>query len=287
LNKSIRNLIIFAVVTAGAGFVGLALDRAAGTPDPQAGPGILLWLVAPVAAALLLRAFGGDGWQDFGFWPRLKASWAWYVTGMLMVVVVFALSTGVGLLAGTATLAGPGLAAFLPLVGTAFAASLVKNVFEEVAWRGYLTPRLAALRLNPAFMYVLTGLVWASWHIPYYLFFMDRAMLAANTTLSAPALILVSFFILPFHALAYGELRFISGSVWPGVFMHTLANAIGFVLIGEGFVRSSGNFLLSPSGDGLLYTLLFGLAGLGLYLYRTRRLRVGAMRSAASAARPV
>jgi hypothetical protein len=79
--------------------------------------------------------------------------------------------------------------------------------------------------------------------------------------------------------VTYGELRFASGSVWPGIFMHTLANALGFVLIGEGFVQNSGGFLLSPSGDGLPYTLLFALAGVGLYLYRTR----GPSRSAAAA----
>jgi len=285
MNKSIRNLIVFAAVTAGAGFAGVALDRALGTPDIRQGPGILLFLVAPVAAALLLRTFAGDGWQDLGFWPKLRASWPWYLAGLLIVAVAFALSTGFGLLAGTATLGGPGLAAFVSLLGAALAGSFVKNIFEEVAWRGYLTPRLAALRLNPVLVYLFTGLVWASWHIPYYLYFMDRAVLAANTTLSPAGLALLAFIILPFHSVTYGELRFISGSLWPGVLAHTLANALGFVLIGEGFVRNSGGFLLSPSGDGLPHTLLFALAGLGLYLYRTHRpslpaaARVGAARA--------
>jgi len=47
MNKIIRNLSIFSVVTLSAGFVGLALDQAAPSGDPQPGLGILLWLVAP------------------------------------------------------------------------------------------------------------------------------------------------------------------------------------------------------------------------------------------------
>jgi membrane protease YdiL (CAAX protease family) len=276
MNKPVRNLILFAVVTLGAGFVGLALDRGAGTADPQAGPGILLWLVAPTAAALLLRALGGDGWKDFGIGPMLRTAWPWYLIGLLIVTAVVALGLGLSVLAGTARL--PGLAdpgAFLPLLGAAFAASFVKNIFEEIAWRGYLTPRLRALRLHPAWVYLITGVIWAGWHIPYYLYFLDQATLAASTSLSAPALIGLAFVLLPLQAVTYGELRAVCGSVWPGVFAHTLANALTFALLAEGYVELSGGAgaLLSPGTDGLLHAVLFALAGIGVYTYRVRTAR--------------
>ena len=35
-----------------------------------------------------------------------------------------------------------GFAAFLPFLGAAFVGAMAKNIFEEFAWRGYLTPRL-------------------------------------------------------------------------------------------------------------------------------------------------
>lgn len=283
MNKGIRNLIIFAGVTLSAGFLGIAVDRAAPSGDPQQGLGILLWLVAPLATALLLRAFGGDGWQDFGFRPRLKVGWRWYVAALLSVPAVILATLALGAWLGAASLSGfaaQGAGAFLALAAVAFGGSFVKNIFEEFTWRGYLTPRLEALKLNPFVVYGLTGLIWAAWHIPYWLYFLDRAVLEANTTLSVPALIALALVLLPLHALTYGELRRVSQSVWPGVFMHTVANALSFTLLSGGFVTLNGTLgiIFSPGTEGLVHGILFGLVGLALYGYRTR--------AAQSAARP-
>jgi len=285
MNKIIRNLIIFTVVTLGAGFLGIALDRAVPSGDPQQGLGILLWLVAPLATGLLLRAFGGDGWQDFGIKPNLKSGWRWYLAALLIVPLVILLTLGLGALFGASSLSGfavQGFGAFLSLVGIAFASSLVKNIFEELAWRGYLTPRFEALKLNPFVTYLLTGIIWAGWHIPYWLYFLDRAVLEANTPLNVTTFILVAFTLLPLHAVTYGELRRVSKSVWPGVLMHTLANAISFTLLSNGFVALNGGLgvILSPGTEGIAHAILFALVGIGLYHYRTRSSRPSAQREA-------
>jgi membrane protease YdiL (CAAX protease family) len=289
VNRTLRNLVIFSAVTLGAGFVGIALDKAAPSGDPQQGLGILLWLVAPVAAVLLLRGLGGDGWADFGLQPNLKAGWRWYLTALFIVPVVVVVTLSLGALFGATSLPGraaPGLGAFLSLVGIAFASSFVKNIFEEVAWRGYLTPRFEALRLNPFVNYLLTGFIWAGWHIPYWLYFLDRAVLEANTTLSLPAFILVAFILLPLHALTYGELRRVSQSIWPGVLMHTVANALSFTLLSKGFVTLNGALgtVFSPGTEGLVHAFVFALFGLGLYAYRTRLSRPAARRKVPSPA---
>ena len=120
---------------------------------------------------------------------------------------------------------------------------------------------------------LITGVIWAGWHIPYYLFFLDRASLQAQIPLSAPALILTSFLILPLHALAYGELRLISKSVWPVWLLHTVSNAISLALVLGSFVKLSGGFdsiLLSPTTEGIVFSLLMALTGWALYKYRTR-----------------
>jgi len=275
MNIRVRNLILFSGIALGAGYLGIALDRAAPSGDPQQGLGILLWLVAPLAAALLLRAFGGDGWQDFGLRPRLKTGWRWYLVGVVIVPTVILATLALGALLGAASISGlvaQRAGAFLTLVAIAFAGSFVKNIFEEFAWRGYLTPRLEALGLKPFFVYLLTGLVWAGWHIPYWLYFLDRAVLEASTQLGLPTLIVTALALLPLHAITYGELRRLSQSVWPGVFMHTVANALSATLVAQGFVALNGplGVIFSPGTEGIIHGLLFGLAGLALYWYRTR-----------------
>ncbi len=135
-NQIIRNLVIFSIVAVGGGFVGIVLDRLDPPQDPMQGLGALIWLVSPLAANLLLRAFGGDGWQDFGLKPNLKAGWLWYLAALLIVPLVTLPTLGLGAVFGAVTLsgiAGQGFGAFLSLAGAAFGMAMVKNIFEEFA----------------------------------------------------------------------------------------------------------------------------------------------------------
>lgn len=279
MNKSTRNLVIFTAVTLSAGFVGVGVDRLAPPPDPMQGLGALIWLAAPLVTGLLLRAFGGDGWADAGIRPNLKAGWPWYLAAVGIVPLVTLLTLLIGSLLGAVNLSGlatEGWGAFLSLAGVTFGGVMVKNIFEEFAWRGYLTPRFAARPLHPLVNATLTGFIWAGWHVPYYLYFLDKEVLTAHTSLSVPAFILLSFLLLPFHALAYGELRLLSGSVWPAWLMHNVANAISLSLVSGGFMvlqRSMTGVLLSPGTEGILASLLMGLVGFALYRYRLRGAR--------------
>lgn len=275
-SKTIRNLIIFTAVSLGSGFVGIAVDRMNPPADPMQGLGALIWLVSPLLAGLLLRAFGGDGWQDAGFKLNLKTGWRWYLAALLIIPLVTLLVLVPAAVAGAVDLSGlvnQGLGAFLSLAGVTFGGVMVKNIFEEFAWRGYLTPRFDALRLHPLVNATLTGFIWAGWHVPYYLYFLDKETLAAHTPLSTPVFILSAFLVLPFHALAYGELRLLSGSVWPAWLLHNVANAVSLSLVAGGFMVLDRNFagvLLSPGTEGILFSLLMGVIGFVLYRLRMR-----------------
>lgn len=267
-----RNLIIFTLVTLSAGWVGAALDRAIATPDPQQGLGILLWILLPTVTGLLLRAVGGDGWQDAGFNPRLLAGWRWYGVALLLFPLISLLLLGIGPVIGAFTLPGfasQGIGAFLTLTAVAVLGSFGKNIFEEFAWRGYLTPRLAALKVPRLRNHLLTGLIWAGWHLPYWLFFVD---VRTFSTLSLPAFIALAMTTLVITAITYGELRLWSGSVWPAVVLHSVANGVTATFLLNGFVQLNGGLgiLFSPGNDGLVHSLLFALVGLAFYRYSRR-----------------
>ena len=276
--RTVRNIIIFTIVTLGCGFVGIAFDRFAPPPTPMQGLGALIWLASPLVANLILRVVGGDGWKDFGIRPKLRSGWLWYIAALLIPLLVTLLTLVLGVLLGAVSLSGfstQGFAAFLPLVGGVFIAVMVKNIFEEFAWRGYLTPRFEALKLHPFANSALTGFIWAGWHIPYYLYFLNRAEFTAFTSLRVPAFILLSFCVLPFQALAYGELRLVSKTVWTTWLLHNVANAISLPLLANAFISivdGTTGVLLSPGTAGILYSLLMGVIGYGLYRYRTSKL---------------
>lgn len=277
MNKSIRNITIFAIVALGGGWLGVALDRMSPPSDPMQGLGALVWLVSPLLANIMLRTFGGDGWKDFGLGLNLKAGWMWYLVAPVITLIASLIPLGLGAVFGAISLSGfsqQGFGAFLSLTGAAFGFAMVKNIFEEFAWRGYLTPRFEALKLNPYLSSILTGFIWAGWHVPYYLYFLDRAVLQAHTPLSLPLFILSAFLVLPFHSLAYGELRLLSKSTWTTWLLHNFANAISLTMISNGFVTLSQNFsgvLFSPGTEGIAHSLVMGLIGFGLYKFRRSR----------------
>jgi len=276
MDKLQRNILIFAVITIGCGFMGNAINSLYQPQDSMQSLGVLIWLVSPLAANLLLRSLGKDGWKDFGLAPNLKSGWRWYLIALLIIPVISLVMILLSVLSGAATAVGfstQGINTFISVLGAGMAGNMVKNIFEEFAWRGYLTPRLDVLKANPFVNSIVTGIIWASWHIPYYLYFLSPAVLKQQTSLSVPVLILISIIVLPMQAFAYGELRLLSKSVWSTWLLHNIANAFSFALVSGGFVMLSGNLssiLLTPSSEGVGYSVLMGLIGWGLYKKRIR-----------------
>ncbi len=277
MNKStVRNLVVFALAAASAGWIGLGLNHALGLSDPTQNLGMLVFLLLPFLTGLLLRAFGGDGWGDVGWKLNLRPNAVGYGVVLLSYPVMTAIVLAVGYLAGGITFAGfvqQGVGAFCAAVGLMFAADFVKNIFEEFAWRGYLTLRLKAAGLPDLLNHLLTGMVWASWHVPYWLFLLDKSTLVDFTSMSLAVFIPLSLANIITSAFLYGEVRLLTGSTWAAVLLHTTANAVTLALLLEGFVavHPASEIWFTPGGFGILGIALVSLAGFGLHVYRTRR----------------
>lgn len=115
---------------------------------------------------------------------------------------------------------------------------------EEIGWRGYLVPALRA-RYGVAATVILSGLIWAAWHMPVMLF--------ADYHSAAPR----SYEIACFTAMVVASgaiaawLRLRSGSVWPAIALHAAHNA---------FVQWLLDPMTDSSGRGAWYAGEFGIA---------------------------
>lgn len=271
--RTARNLIIFAIVVLTIGWLGYGLDKLVNNPPSQP-LGLLIWLIAPLITALLLRAFAGDGWKDFGLWPAFKSNGVWYLVSLLVYPVGAILVLLIGSVLGLVSFPDFSPSLLLSVFALGLIPAFIKNIFEELAWRGYLAPKVYSLGLNDYLAHIVVGLIWGCWHIPYLLFLLDRSTLQAATTQSLAAFIPMSIIGLITASIVYGEIRLLTNLVWPPLLMHVIGNALVDVLVVRGFVKivPGMDFLVSPGHQAILTTIFFLLAGIGLRQLRRRKL---------------
>jgi len=274
MNKNIRNIIIFSLITVGGGWLGIWLNQVTGnTQPPLQSLGALVWLTSPALSGFLLRALGGDGWKDSGFGLNLPSGWKWYLAAILVYPLAALIPFGMATLFGFVSVDGfatQGINAYLSIAGTMFLGSLIKNFFEEFAWRSYLTPRLDAAKIHPILNHLITGILWWSWHLPYYYYFLDRAILESALTTSISVFLAIGFFVMFPTAILFGELRLISKSTWTVFLLHNVINGLSMPLIMNGFIKVNGTMgvIFTPTNEGIITSILMGAAG--LYLYQRR-----------------
>lgn len=275
MNKSsaLRNLIIFSIVTLAAGWIGAWVNTVVPSPSPQESLGILIFLLLPFLTVFLLRGFGGDGWKDFGLRLNLKGNWGWYAFALLVYPASILLTLGLGAIFGAVSFEGlrtQGFGVLLAATGLGFAMSLLKNIGEEFAWRGYLTPRFKALSLGNFTNHMLTGLIWGLWHVPYWLFLLGPDLINEYSSLGVTGFIVMGLVGIFPTALILGELRLKTDSLWPAFLAHNVLNAINAPLVLGGFVilRPKTELFFSPGNEGLIMMVIFW--ALGLWMLRKK-----------------
>lgn len=274
--RTIRNLVIMLVVTVGVGWLSLALNEAMGATSPDESLGMLLWMAAPCVTTLLLRLVASDGWRDLGLAPRPRSNLGWYSVSLLYYPVATALVLAIGGAFGAISFHGlvrAGWGGVPQLVAMQLVASLLKSVFEEFSWRGYLTPKIDSLGVHPFVNHLIVGVVWSAWHIPYWTGLLSQASFESTSRLGLTLFIVLNVIGLITSAILHGELRLATGSLWPPLILHCMGNGITLALLQDGLVKMSGRakVVFAPGmAGGLLSILLTALAGVAVYLIRTR-----------------
>lgn len=265
------NFVIFTLAVVGSGWLGVAVDRAAGvttatgtaTSSGGGTTGMLLFLLGPVVAAVALRLFSRDGAGPLGFTLRIPHAVRWFAGAAVFYPVVTAIAIGLGVATGQVTVNDrPGL---LAAIGAVFLVQLVKNPIEEFVFRGYGTRTALAMGLRGRLVpHLLAGTVWALWHVPLYLVWTSAADMRLVTSLPMALFMPLMFAGLLAASVLYGEMRARTGSIWPGVLMHSVCNAIATPLMVDGFLTFEGHsdVLFSPVAASIVLTVLTAAAGL-------------------------
>jgi membrane protease YdiL (CAAX protease family) len=173
-NRTKRNLVVFIVSVLGLAVLAGVIEPLTVPPGAEPGTsglGQLLWIIAPLGVMLLLRIFGGDGWADFGLRPNFKGNGFWWLVSVLVFPVVITISVLLGALLGGLALNVNKFAGVVGALLTGLISAMIKNVFEEFAWRGYLAPKVYSLNMNIWLSHAIVGMIWGAWHLPFVFVF--------------------------------------------------------------------------------------------------------------------
>ena len=230
----------------------------AASPDPETSPGALLFVLSPILMAVGLRTLGREGWADAGL--RLGRERGWYAVALLLFPVLFLVPVVLGTLVGDVHLAPGAGERFAVLFATGLVARLTFAAFEEFGWRGYLEPRLAALGVPALRRHLAVGALWAVWHVPYIVAFGD-----GYTTL--PLVVQIPMFTVAVLAMAviWGVARDRTGSVWPAVLGHGMANAVAWPLLAADVVVVDTPLLFGARPESVVVLPLLLLTAVVVY----------------------
>jgi membrane protease YdiL (CAAX protease family) len=194
-----------------------------------AGPivAVLMWapgLAAIVTQLLTARTIRGLGWR-LGQPRYLLVS---FLLPMLTALVVYGLFWGVGLVPFTGAelvntveeVTGRRLSLAVAIISTVvvlFLPSLSTALGEEIGWRGLLLPELAN-RYGFTLASLISGVIWAVYHVP--------AILFADYHSDAPLWFALVMFTISVVSISFvtAWLRLKSGSLWTAAILHASHN---------------------------------------------------------------
>jgi membrane protease YdiL (CAAX protease family) len=256
--KTIRLIVIFSIAVTVVAWIAPLLGGSPGSP----GLGFILWATAPLLVSLLIRAVTRD-WSDLGGKPAIRQNLRWYIISLLAYPVTMVLAAVSGALTSVSIFTEFSLGQYLQIMLSALPFFFIFAIFEEVAWRGYLAPKLDSLGINRYVAAGIVAIVWASWHLPYI------RDLTWDYTSESMVIFIPRFYLATFaFSLVFGEIRSITGTFWPAVLMHAVGNAFGHPLAAEYVAVVEGKEYLGSVGNGLFVIAFMILLGIAINHWR-------------------
>ena len=269
MNKTIRNIIIFAIVAIGCGWFGVFVDKLVEQQPEGESLGMGIWLVFPLLAVILLRFFAGDGWKDLGIRPNFKGNLKWYIAALLIYPFVTAIVLLLGKIFGWIDFSNFRTDIYLAGFLTTLLPNFIKNIFEESVWRGYLTTKLIQEKVKDIWLYLIVGGIWGVWHLPYYLRFLPEADMYQVLPVGKLAFALVAIVSMICWTIMFVEIFRLTKSIWSVVLLHMVEDSLinHLVIDGHIIITAGKEFLISPIA-GIITSILY--LGVGLFLRQKR-----------------
>lgn len=269
--KVVRNLGLFIFMVIISGWLGVLVDSVL-TEQPEGDSlGMGIWLVLPLLTALVIILISRLSWKELGLQPNFKGNIKWYLAAMLIFPVVTAIVLLIGAVTNWIDLSAFDLRPFMVAFGSVLLVNFIIDIFEETAWRGYLTSQLLKLNLNDWKLYLIVGCVWIAWHIPYYLVFLPIADIQAVMPVGRAVYLIVAFTTFLCWTVMFTELFRVTKSVWPCVILHTVEDSLINLLVLSGYISiTAGKEILVSPINGIIASVLYLTVGLGIRAYRIK-----------------
>ena len=255
-----RRIYFFIIIVVICGWIGKIIDMVLVNQPKGQSLGSLVFLITPLIAALLLSHIHNSKWKSLGFKPNIKGKVNWYLMSLLIFPLSFIVLFILGIMTGGVDCSSFQMSGFINSLLVWFIYNFFRCILEEGAWRGFLTERLLKLKVNDWLIYVITWLVWSTWHIPYYLFFYH----ASNSWQMIGSL----YFLLFSWTILFTEIYRLTKSIWPCVLMHAVSNAIQYTMLNQYLIINKKWSLWIDPTNGILACMLCILAGLFIRKYR-------------------
>ena len=273
-NKIIRNVVVFIVVVILSGWIGVLVGSVLTEQPKGDSPGMGIWLVTPMLAAITMTIFSKGNWNDLGFKPNFKRNIKWYFIAALVFPVVTSIVLIIGVITDWIDLSTLDLRPFILVFSSTLLFNFIKNIFDGTPLFSYLTPKLVKLNFNDWKIYLTVGSVWGIWHLPYFLVFLPETDIQAVLPVSRAIIIIFMIITMILWSVMFIELYRVTKSIWPGVVLHMVEDSLINPLVISGFISiAAGKEILISPIIGIITSILYLLIGLGIRTYRIQASR--------------